>query len=124
MPVVTAALDLAACPPYDGEGVLRWLGARLVPGVEALEDGVYRRALRLSGGPGGGGLPPRGGGVGVAPGASARGARRPRAARGGGGGAAAAARPARPGARGPRLPRAARRRRRPRRAQPGARGRP
>jgi AraC family transcriptional regulator of adaptative response / DNA-3-methyladenine glycosylase II len=30
--------------------VLRWLGARLVPGVEELAGGVYRRTLRLPGG--------------------------------------------------------------------------
>src|SRR4051794_23220207 len=60
MPAVIAALDLAARPPYDGDGVLRWLGARLVPGVEALEDGVYRRTLRLAGGPGVVALAPRG----------------------------------------------------------------
>jgi AraC family transcriptional regulator of adaptative response / DNA-3-methyladenine glycosylase II len=52
MSVVTAALHLAARPPYDGDGVLRWLGARLVPGVEELSGGVYRRTLRLPGGPG------------------------------------------------------------------------
>jgi AraC family transcriptional regulator, regulatory protein of adaptative response / DNA-3-methyladenine glycosylase II len=46
------AVELAARPPYDGAGVLRWLGARLVPGVESLADGVYRRTLRLAGGPG------------------------------------------------------------------------
>jgi AraC family transcriptional regulator, regulatory protein of adaptative response / DNA-3-methyladenine glycosylase II len=62
---VTAAvaLDLAARPPYDGFGVLRWLGARLVPGVEELSDGVYRRTLRLPGGPGVVALEPRGGHV-------------------------------------------------------------
>jgi AraC family transcriptional regulator of adaptative response / DNA-3-methyladenine glycosylase II len=42
----------AARPPFDGAGVLRWLGARLVPGVEELTGDVYRRTLRLSGGPG------------------------------------------------------------------------
>jgi AraC family transcriptional regulator of adaptative response / DNA-3-methyladenine glycosylase II len=46
------ALDLAARPPFDGAGVLRWLGARLVPGVEELSGGVYRRTLRLPGGSG------------------------------------------------------------------------
>jgi AraC family transcriptional regulator of adaptative response / DNA-3-methyladenine glycosylase II len=46
------SLDLAARPPFDGPGVLRWLGARLVPGVEELSDAVYRRTLRLPGGPG------------------------------------------------------------------------
>jgi AraC family transcriptional regulator, regulatory protein of adaptative response / DNA-3-methyladenine glycosylase II len=51
MCAVAPALRLAATAPYDGEAVLRWLAARLVPGVEALEDGVYRRTLRLPGGP-------------------------------------------------------------------------
>jgi AraC family transcriptional regulator, regulatory protein of adaptative response / DNA-3-methyladenine glycosylase II len=46
------AVELAARPPFDGAGVLRWLGARLVPGVEELTGGVYRRTLRLPGGPG------------------------------------------------------------------------
>ena len=55
MTAVTAApatLRLALRPPFDGAGVLRWLAARLVPGVEALSDGVYRRTLDLPGGPG------------------------------------------------------------------------
>src|SRR4051794_41609973 len=60
------ALELTARPPFDGAGVLRWLGARLVPGVEELTGGVYRRTLRLAGGPGGGALEPRGGEVGGA----------------------------------------------------------
>jgi AraC family transcriptional regulator of adaptative response / DNA-3-methyladenine glycosylase II len=51
MSVVTE-LRLAARPPYDGDGVLRWLAARLVPGVEELAGGVYRRTLRLAGGVG------------------------------------------------------------------------
>jgi AraC family transcriptional regulator, regulatory protein of adaptative response / DNA-3-methyladenine glycosylase II len=50
---------LAARPPFDGAGVLRWLGARLVPGVEELAGGVYRRTLRLPGGPGVVALEPR-----------------------------------------------------------------
>jgi AraC family transcriptional regulator of adaptative response / DNA-3-methyladenine glycosylase II len=29
--------------PYDFDGVLRWLGARAIPGVELVEDGMYRR---------------------------------------------------------------------------------
>ena len=33
--------------PFDAEAVLRFLGARAVPGVEAYEGGVYRRTLRL-----------------------------------------------------------------------------
>src|SRR3954449_9640184 len=56
MSVVTTA---RARPPFDGAGVLRWLGARLVPGVEELTEGVYRRTLRLPGGPGGVALEPR-----------------------------------------------------------------
>ena len=44
-------LRLATTAPYDGDGVLRWLGARLVRGVEELAGGVYRRTLRLPGGP-------------------------------------------------------------------------
>jgi AraC family transcriptional regulator, regulatory protein of adaptative response / DNA-3-methyladenine glycosylase II len=52
MCAVATETRLATSAPFDGEAVLRWLGARLVPGVEALEDGVYRRTLRLPGGPG------------------------------------------------------------------------
>jgi AraC family transcriptional regulator of adaptative response / DNA-3-methyladenine glycosylase II len=55
MTAVTAApatLRLALRPPFDGAGVLRWLAARLVPGVEALSGGVYRRTLDLPGGTG------------------------------------------------------------------------
>jgi AraC family transcriptional regulator of adaptative response / DNA-3-methyladenine glycosylase II len=59
------ALELAARPPFDGAGVLRWLGARLVPGLEELTGGVYRRTLRLAGGPGVVALEPRGEDVGV-----------------------------------------------------------
>jgi AraC family transcriptional regulator, regulatory protein of adaptative response / DNA-3-methyladenine glycosylase II len=59
------ALELAARPPFDGTGVLRWLEARLVPGVEELSGGVYRRTLRLAGGPGVVALEPRGDHVGV-----------------------------------------------------------
>jgi AraC family transcriptional regulator of adaptative response / DNA-3-methyladenine glycosylase II len=50
---------LATRPPFDGAGVLRWLGARLVPGVEDLTNGAYRRTLRLPGGPGVVALEPR-----------------------------------------------------------------
>src|SRR4051794_41764250 len=48
-----------ARPPFDGAGVLRWLGARLVRGVEELTEGVYRRTLRLPGGTGVVALEPR-----------------------------------------------------------------
>src|SRR4051794_27666171 len=52
MCAVAPALRLTTTAPYDGAAVLRWLGARLVPGVEELDGGtVYRRTLRLPGGP-------------------------------------------------------------------------
>src|SRR6185436_1630374 len=50
MSVVTAAstvLRLDTRPPFDGAGVLRWLAARAVPGVEEIRDDAYRRTLRL-----------------------------------------------------------------------------
>jgi AraC family transcriptional regulator, regulatory protein of adaptative response / DNA-3-methyladenine glycosylase II len=47
---VRVVLELAARPPYDGGGVLGWLAARAVPGVEDVAGGVYRRTLRLPGG--------------------------------------------------------------------------
>jgi AraC family transcriptional regulator, regulatory protein of adaptative response / DNA-3-methyladenine glycosylase II len=56
MSVVTAAPPtvrrLETRPPFDGAGVLRWLAARAIPGVEDLAGGTYRRTLRLPGGPG------------------------------------------------------------------------
>src|SRR5215472_6521390 len=45
------ALRLAAHMPYDKDGVLRWLAAQAIPGVEEYADGAYRRVLRLPGGP-------------------------------------------------------------------------
>src|SRR4051812_26820875 len=52
MCAVAPALRLTTTAPYDGAAVLRWLGARLVPAIEDLDgDGVYRRTLRLPGGP-------------------------------------------------------------------------
>ena len=38
--------------PFDGEGLLRFLGDRAVPGVEEFAGGAYRRALRLPHGAG------------------------------------------------------------------------
>lgn len=35
--------------PYDWDGVLAFLGERAVPGVESVEDGVYRRTISLDG---------------------------------------------------------------------------
>jgi AraC family transcriptional regulator, regulatory protein of adaptative response / DNA-3-methyladenine glycosylase II len=45
-------LSLPARLPYDQTGVFEWLGARAVPGLEEVEGGVYRRALRLPHGAG------------------------------------------------------------------------
>lgn len=42
----TVVLRLPYKPPYDWAGVLAFLGARAVPGVESVEDGVYRRVVR------------------------------------------------------------------------------
>jgi AraC family transcriptional regulator of adaptative response / DNA-3-methyladenine glycosylase II len=36
---------LPARPPFDGSGVLRFLAARAIPGVEEVVDGTYRRVL-------------------------------------------------------------------------------
>jgi AraC family transcriptional regulator of adaptative response / DNA-3-methyladenine glycosylase II len=38
--------------PFDGSAMLGWLAARAVPGVEEADGDVYRRSLRLPGGPG------------------------------------------------------------------------
>jgi AraC family transcriptional regulator, regulatory protein of adaptative response / DNA-3-methyladenine glycosylase II len=44
------SLRLALRPPHDRGGVVSWLAARAVSGVEEVADGVYRRTLRLPGG--------------------------------------------------------------------------
>ncbi len=44
------ALRLPVRQPFDGVGILEWLGARAVAGVESIGGGVYRRTLRLPGG--------------------------------------------------------------------------
>lgn len=36
-------------PPYDWEGVLAFLAARAIPGVEAVESGCYRRSISVNG---------------------------------------------------------------------------
>jgi AraC family transcriptional regulator, regulatory protein of adaptative response / DNA-3-methyladenine glycosylase II len=36
-------------PPYDWEGILRFLAPRAIPGVELVEAGCYRRNISLSG---------------------------------------------------------------------------
>jgi AraC family transcriptional regulator, regulatory protein of adaptative response / DNA-3-methyladenine glycosylase II len=45
-------LRLPLRPPYDGAGVVVWLAARAVPGLEAVDGDAYRRVLQLPGGPG------------------------------------------------------------------------
>ena len=39
-------------PPYDWDGLLRFLAPRITPGVEAIDGGVYRRTISLEGRPG------------------------------------------------------------------------
>ncbi|MFE2756751.1 DNA-3-methyladenine glycosylase 2 family protein [Actinosynnema sp. NPDC059335] len=46
------AMRLPFRPPFDWEGVLGYLAARAVPGVESVHDGVYRRTIGLDGQPG------------------------------------------------------------------------
>jgi AraC family transcriptional regulator of adaptative response / DNA-3-methyladenine glycosylase II len=48
----TIELRLPYRAPFDGDGLIAFLGARAVPGVEEVSDGVYRRSLRLSSGAG------------------------------------------------------------------------
>jgi AraC family transcriptional regulator, regulatory protein of adaptative response / DNA-3-methyladenine glycosylase II len=48
----TVVLRLAHRQPFDAAGVLAFLGARSVPGVEAYVDGSFRRSLRLDHGSG------------------------------------------------------------------------
>ncbi len=45
----TATLELPFKAPYDWPRVLRFFGARATPGVEAVEDGVWRRAIGWNG---------------------------------------------------------------------------
>jgi AraC family transcriptional regulator of adaptative response / DNA-3-methyladenine glycosylase II len=46
------ALRLPFTPPYDWDAALAFLAERAIPGVEAVEAGVYRRTITLDGGPG------------------------------------------------------------------------
>jgi AraC family transcriptional regulator of adaptative response / DNA-3-methyladenine glycosylase II len=39
-------------PPFDWDGIAGFLAGRAVPGVESVEDLVYRRTISLDGGPG------------------------------------------------------------------------
>jgi AraC family transcriptional regulator of adaptative response / DNA-3-methyladenine glycosylase II len=43
------ALMLAYRPPYDWPALLSFLAARAIPGVEQVEDGIYRRVIALDG---------------------------------------------------------------------------
>jgi AraC family transcriptional regulator, regulatory protein of adaptative response / DNA-3-methyladenine glycosylase II len=42
-------LRLGFRPPYNWEGMLRFLAARATPGIEVVEGGVYRRSISLNG---------------------------------------------------------------------------
>ena len=42
-------LRLSYRPPYDWTGVLAFLARRAIPGVESVENGVYRRTISLEG---------------------------------------------------------------------------
>jgi AraC family transcriptional regulator, regulatory protein of adaptative response / DNA-3-methyladenine glycosylase II len=46
----TLRLRLACRPPIDMDRIVRFLGARAIPGVEAVAGGVYRRTLQLPNG--------------------------------------------------------------------------
>lgn len=48
----TITLTLSFIPPYDWATMLAFLGRRAIPGVESVEDGVYRRSFSLSAIPG------------------------------------------------------------------------
>jgi AraC family transcriptional regulator of adaptative response / DNA-3-methyladenine glycosylase II len=42
-------LRLAYQPPYDWDGIIGFLAARAIPGVEAVRDGCYARSITLDG---------------------------------------------------------------------------
>ncbi|NYH17783.1 DNA-3-methyladenine glycosylase family protein [Paraburkholderia bryophila] len=44
-----ATLELPFKPPFDWPRLLRFFGGRATPGVEAVEDGAYRRAIDWAG---------------------------------------------------------------------------
>ena len=44
-------LELETTPPFDGDALVDFLGARAVAGVESVEGTVYRRSARLAHGP-------------------------------------------------------------------------
>src|SRR5258707_1754527 len=41
------SVRLAYRPPYDWDAMLSFLGARAIPGVEAISGGVYRRSIAI-----------------------------------------------------------------------------
>jgi AraC family transcriptional regulator of adaptative response / DNA-3-methyladenine glycosylase II len=45
-------LRLPLRPPYDWRALAGFLAARAVPGIERVQDGIYRRTFRTRGGPG------------------------------------------------------------------------
>ena len=44
-------IELEYRAPFDAAGLIDFLAARAVPGIEAVEGGAYRRSLRLAAGP-------------------------------------------------------------------------
>jgi len=46
------AVHLQTAEPFDGEGVLEFLAARAIPGVEEIVNGTYRRTVQLERGAG------------------------------------------------------------------------
>ena len=46
-PAATIRLALPVREPFDADGLLSWMRARTVPGVEESEDGAYARTIRL-----------------------------------------------------------------------------
>jgi AraC family transcriptional regulator of adaptative response / DNA-3-methyladenine glycosylase II len=48
----TTHLHLSYQPPIDAQGLIAFLGRRAVAGVEEVDDGRYRRSIRLPSGPG------------------------------------------------------------------------
>lgn len=59
----TITLRLATREPFDGAGLVAFLGARAVPGLEELDGRTYRRVLTLAHGSGSASLTPGRGGV-------------------------------------------------------------
>ena len=47
IPGAAVELRLPYAPPYDWQAVLAFLATRAIPGVERVDDGVYRRSLAI-----------------------------------------------------------------------------